>query len=69
MSHYVVTQTKSFFDLTECCSMHLVELVISKRRVSARENAVKMSIHKSVYTLIMETIHSEDGYATPMQHQ
>ena len=67
--HCAVTQTKSFFDLSEYCSMRLVELVISKRRVSAQENAGKKRFCKIVYTLIMNTIHTEDRYATPMQHQ
>ena len=69
MYHCVVTQKKSFFDLRECCSLHLVELAFNKRSASVQENAGKTMVYKIVYTPIMETIHTEDVDATPMQHQ
>jgi len=49
--------------------LHLVEFVILKRRVSEQENAGKMMVHIRLYTPIVETQHTEDGCATPMQHQ
>jgi hypothetical protein len=36
---------------------------------SEQENAVKKRIHIRLYTPIVETQHTEDGCATPMQHQ
>ena len=48
---------------------HLVEFVILKRRAAEQENAGKMTVHIRLYTPIVETQHTEDGCATPMQHQ
>ena len=69
VSHYVVTQTKSLFLFFQALFLHLVEFVILKRRASEQENAGKMTVHIRLYTPIVETQHTEDGCATPMQHQ
>ena len=69
MFHYVVTQKKSFIDLSQHCSLHLMGLAVTKRTASAQENAGKTTVYKIIYTPIMETIHTEDVDATPMQHQ
>ena len=67
--HYVVTQTKSLFLFFQALFLHLVEFVILKRRASEQENAGIMTVHIRLYTPIVETQHTEDGCATPMQHQ
>ena len=67
--HYVVTQTKSLLVFFQALSLHLMDFVILKRHASEQENAGKMTVHIRLYTPIVVKQHTEDGCATPMQHQ